>query len=359
MKKRYKWLIGTALFLIAIRIALPFLLENRINTQLDTIEGYHGSVKDVDLQLYRGGFQLNNLKIFEEASENPQVPFVDLRFLDFSIQWKALFNGKLVGEVYLDTLLVNFTKRKSEADTQVDSTDSRINLLKEIQTFNPIQINILEITNSQISYKDPTTSPKIDVILSDLHLRAKNLRNVVEKEDELPADFLLESTMRDSGTIYMKAQLNYLNSPPDFDYDLKMEKIDIPRFNEFLEAYANFDVEAGHFNFYSEGKARNGELEGYAKPLIEGLEVAPADSSDGLFKKAYEGLIEVGTELFENQKEDQIGTKIPISGSLKSQEVDIMQSIWNFLKNAFLKAYKQDIERSIGIGSTGENDSSE
>jgi hypothetical protein len=349
MNIKMKWLILIVLFILGVRVALPFLIENRINKAIDDIEGYHGHVDDVDLKLYRGGFQLNHLTIFEEASENPEIPIVHLPLLDFSIEWRAVFKGRFVGEVYMDSLRVNFTKRKDEADLRVDSTDQRINLIQEIQKLNPILINIFEIRNGSFSYIDPTTSPKIDVTLDSFHFRAENLGNVVDKSMELPASMLMDATTLDSGTVHLDANLNYLLDPPDFDFDFKMESIHVPRFNDFFEAYANLDVEEGNFNLYAEGKARNGQLEGYSKPLIEGLEIAPADSSDGLLKKIYEGAVELGTEIFENQNEDQIGTKVPISGSLESTNTDILQSIWNFLKNAFIEAYKQEIERSINF----------
>ncbi|MCZ4407440.1 DUF748 domain-containing protein [Cryomorphaceae bacterium 1068] len=351
MKTKYKWLLTGLVLLIGFRIALPFIMKGQINKNLDNIEGYNGAVADVDLQLYRGGFQIENLKIFEEASEKPEVPLVDLAHLDFSIEWRALLKGSFVGEVYLDSLLVNFTQRKSEEINDTDTTDARIELIKEIQSFNPIKINILEVKNSQLVYFDPTSEPVVDIELKEFYLRAENLGNVVNEDKDLPASLVFKSTTRDSGSIHLEAQMNYLMDPPDFDFDLEIERIDIPRFNEFFDAYANLDFESGYFNFYSEGKARDGEVEGYAKPLIEGLEVAKADSSEGLVKKIYRGAVEVGTDLFKNQEEDQIGTKVPISGSFNDSEVDILQSIWNFIKNAFFEAYRQEIERSISFNS--------
>ncbi len=351
MKKKYKWAIAIVLLLIGIRVALPFALANRINTALDEIEGYHGNVDDVDLQIYRGGFQLYDLIIFEEASENPEIPIVDLSSLDFSIQWNALFKGKFVGEVYLDKLQVNFTKRREDADTMVDSTDQRVNLISEVQKLNPILINIFEITNGSLSYIDPTSEPKIDVTLDKFHLYAENLGNVVDKSKELPASILLDAATMDSGIVHLDAHMNYLLDPPDFDFDFKMERIDLANFNDFFEAYANFDVEQGELNFYAEGKAHGGSLDAYVKPLVEGLEIAPGDKEDGLLKKLYEGAVEVGTEIFENQKKDQIGTKIPISGTLDNDDKAILQGLWNFVKNAFFKAYKQEIERSIKFDS--------
>jgi len=349
---KYKWIGIAVVLIIAFRISLPFLLQDRIIRSINDIDGYSGSVGNVDLQIYRGGFKVEELKIFEEASEKPEVPLVALGLLDFSIQWKALLKGHFVGEVYLDTLLVNFTKREEESETEQDSLDTRIKLITELQKLNPIQINILEISNSEISYIDPTSEPKVDVTMKEIHLRAENLRNVQSDSDDLPASIQVSTSAMESGVIDLKAEMNYLLEPPNFDIDLEIEQLNLVRFNEFFEAYANLGLKSGTLNFYSEAAARNGQIEGYVKPLIKNLEIADTDSTDGLIKKLYKGAVQVGTDLFENQKKDQIGTKVPISGSIENSQVKIFQSLLNFFKNAFIEAYKLEIERSIKFTNT-------
>lgn len=349
---KYKWIGIAVVLIIAFRISLPFLLQDRIIRSINDIDGYSGSVGNVDLQIYRGGFKVEELKIFEEASEKPEVPLVALGLLDFSIQWKALLKGHFVGEVYLDTLLVNFTKREEESETEQDSLDTRIKLITELQKLNPIQINILEISNSEISYIDPTSEPKVDVTMKEIHLRAENLRNVQSDSDDLPASIQVSTSAMESGVIDLKAEMNYLLEPPNFDIDLEIERLNLVRFNEFFEAYANLGLKSGTLNFYSEAAARNGQIEGYVKPLIKNLEIADTDSTDGLIKKLYKGAVQVGTDLFENQKKDQIGTKVPISGSIENSQVKIFQSLLNFFKNAFIEAYKLEIERSIKFTNT-------
>lgn len=41
--------------------------------------------------------------------------------------------------------------------------------------------------------------------------------------------------------------------------------------NDLLRSYGKFDVVAGSFSFYSELKARDGNIEGYVKPLFKGM----------------------------------------------------------------------------------------
>lgn len=345
MKSKYKWIISIIVVLLISRFALPYIAVNRINIALDEIEGYHGSVMDVHMNLYRGGFIVENLAIFEEASESPEIPLVDLRYLDFSIEWRALFKGEFVGEAYLDTLLINFVKL--DDDVEIDSTNNRGNLIEEIQKLNPIQLNIVEVKNAQVYYKDPTTSPNLNVELTKFYLKAENLGNVVDEQDELPASMLLAASSIDSGQVNISAQMNVLKDPPDFDYNVKIENLNMVQFNDFFDEKMNIELASGKFNLYSEGKAKDGQLVAYAKPLVLALSVAEADTSDSIIKKVYTGVVDFGVDVLTNSDEDQTGTKIPIEGTFEKADPQIFTSIINFFKNAFFEAYLREIEHTI------------
>jgi hypothetical protein len=94
-------------------------------------------------------------------------------------------------------------------------------------------------------------------------------------------------------------------------------------------------------------KADKGQVEGYSKPIIKNLEIAPADSGDSFLNKAYEKIVQAGVELFENGEKDQIASRIPISGTLKNQDADIFSSIWNVFRNAFIEAFAMKLEYSV------------
>lgn len=339
------WIIGILILVIGLRAALPHLLENRINKQLDSIEGYHGSVNDVDLALYRGGFKIYKLKIFEKQSLADSVPIVDLGELDFSIEWRALFKGKFVGEVYLNQLDVNLVKReKVEAE---EEKSSRKELIKTIQTFNPIQINIFEIKSGSLKYADPSANPEISIELDSIYLKAENLRNVRTRDKDLPASAKFRSSNKNGMKTSIDADLNYLSTPPDFDVNIEVEKLDVNKFNEATEAYANLDVESGHFNLFMELKAKNGQLEGYSKPIIKNLKIAPSDSGDSFLNKTYEKIVQAGVEILENGEKDQIASRISISGTLQKQDAELLTAIWNLFRNAFIEAFAMKLEHSI------------
>ena len=104
--KKYKYWIITLAVLIAIRIALPFIVLNVLNSRLQNLEGYTGSIEDIDLALYRGGSKIKGFKFF--SNDHPDHPLIEAQLIDWSIQWNQIWNGAIVGEAYIVKPSVRF-----------------------------------------------------------------------------------------------------------------------------------------------------------------------------------------------------------------------------------------------------------
>lgn len=347
-KRLYIVLMVILIVIIAARIALPYVAKNYINKQLNSIDGYHASIEDLGMRLYRGAFHIGNLYIYEEASSEPDIPFVKIPVLDFNIGWRALFKGKLVAEIYLDALEVNFTKYKEEISAD---EDPRVSFAQELQELNPIEINKFEIKNAKIAYRDPTSSPEVNVYFDHFNLYAHNLSNVENPEVALPASIRVESKAMGDGDMVVLADLNILKEIPDFDLSISFENIDLVRFNNFMEAYANLNLKGGILNVYSETIAKNGNVTGYVKPVIEEFEVNTEEDERSLFEQVYETTIDIAAGILENRQKERIASRVEIAGNIENVETSIFQTIFSLLRNAFIEAYSKEIENVINFGS--------
>ncbi len=95
--------------LIAIRIALPYILLRLVNKELQNIPGYTGHVDDIDVALIRGAYKMKMIKLEKTGGKIP-VPFFSAPLIDLSIQWESLFHGRIVGEIEVDQPVLNFVK---------------------------------------------------------------------------------------------------------------------------------------------------------------------------------------------------------------------------------------------------------
>jgi len=348
-KKKWRTLLIIAAILLAIRIALPYILLHYANKRLAEIPGYYGHVYDLDLSLWRGAYKLKDLFIDKEDTiSKARTKFIDSRLIDLSLEWKALWHGRLVGKLDFEYPSLRLTKDKTDpAKIQKDTTSFSM-LLK---SFMPLQVNRCEINHGNIHYVDEGSKPLVDIYMDETHVLAQNLSNVVDSS-KLPAK--IEATAATyGGTFTFNMRLNPLAGNPLFEMKAKLENADLTKFNEFLLAYANFDIARGKFGMYTELAAADGKFIGYVKPFIKDLKVmGDKDKHDSILHLLWEEIIGAAGVILKNHPHNQIATKIPIEGTFtKNTVTDTWGAIAILLRNAFIQALIPSLDNEIDINS--------
>lgn len=334
--------------LIIVRLFLPSIVLRYTNKSLAELKGYYGHADDIDIALIRGAYVLNNIYINAvDTTNGKQTPFFKSQVVDLSVEWGALFHGKVVGEMVFQNADLSFTKNKTEpADVQKD-TAQFLKLRKELM---PLRVNRCEIDNGRLHYVDSAAKPPVNIWMNDMHLLAHNLINVVDTS-ELPASIIANAGLYD-GNLSFNMKLNPLAYYPTFDMNAKLEKTSLPKLNNFFKAYGKFDVSGGTFGLYTEVAAKDGKFVGYVKPVIKDLKVlGEEDRHDNILQKVWEGIVGAAALVLRNQKEKQIATKVPIQGSFGKTSVDTWYAVVDLLRNAFIQALQPSIDREITIKS--------
>lgn len=352
--KKWYWIGGLLLLVIAARVSMPYFVTNYVNKVLGNIEGYHGSIYDVDIHLYRGAYSIDSLKVFK-VDGNKEVPFVDIPLTDLSVEWRALFDGAIVGEVIFEHPRLNFIggnegpEDLEDREPAGDQAGGGVDWTEPIKDLMPLKINRMEIQNGTINFHNFTARPQVTVNLADLNAVALNLNNASDQEERLPSTISATATSIGGGRLTLSAGINVLQEIPDMDLDMKFEKVDMTALNDFFIAYAKVDVERGSFNLYSELTIDSGMVAGYVKPIAVGVKVVNREK-DGekpinLLWQSFVGLV---AEVFENQKEDQFATKVPLEGNLnKDIKAGVWPTVWNIFGNAFVKAFERNTDNSV------------
>lgn len=353
-KRAKRWRI--ALFVIGalllIRIILPYVLLHVANDRLKKTKGYYGHIADLDLAIIRGAYTIEGFYLDKKDSvSEKRTPFLRAGVIDLSVEWQALFHGSIVGELVIDTAEVRFTKEAAEpADLQKD-TASFADLLHD---FMPLKINRLEIHNSAIRYIDPSSSPKVDVQLSNVDVLATNLTNAVDRNVVLPSEVKATAGLY-GGELTFNMGIDLLAAAPTFDMNLKLTETKLVELNELLQAYAKVDVNKGTMSLYAEMATRNGEFTGYVKPVIKDLDVlGPEDKNDSFFHKIYEGIVGTAGAILTNPKKDQVATKVELKGKLDDVKTSSIYAVLQLLRNAFIQALVPALDEQISINSVGE-----
>lgn len=347
-KKSYILVASVILLLIAVRIALPYIVKNYVNKSLDELPGYTGHVADIDLHLYRGAYTIKDLVLVEEEG-NENYPFLQIPITDLSVEWKSLFKGKLVGEVSMERPNMNIVAAAATADTTQEATqDDWTQVVKDLV---PITINRFVVNNGRVAYLDFNAEPNVDMHIDNMQLIALNLANVEDSTNALPSTVRASGKTVGGGSLEADMKGNFLKEMPDLDMNLKLTKVDLTSLNDIIEANGKFDVERGRLDMYSKVKLTDGQLDGYMKPFLEDIKVLSwkkDKKEDGFLHAAKEAVIGLFAEAAENQKRDQIATQVPISGNVNNPDTNNWKTFLNVLRHAFIDAFNKSLESEAG-----------
>lgn len=333
------------LLLVVARICLPYVVKHYLNGKMDRMGDYHGHLADVDLHIWRGAYSIDKLTITKVSGKVP-VPLLDVGRTDISLSWHALFRGKVRGKLIFSNASLNFVDGSGKSG---DQAGKGVDWREKLKLFAPVQLDRVEIRNSQITFQNFVSSPKVDLKMTDVSATATNLSNVEKRGGAQVAEMHATAKVLGDADLAAKARFDPLEKAGDFKVDLTIKKIDLTEMNSLARAYSGLDFASGKGDFVLQIEARDGQLNGYAKPLFKNLKIFSWKQDVKKDKKnplqlAWEAAAQGITSLFKNHEKDQFATKVPINGRIDDNKVGTFKAVVNVLRNAFVKAYTPNLE---------------
>ncbi len=340
----------SAAILVALRIGAAYALQWYVNDKLDESPMYAGHIGDIDIQLLKGAYEIEDVEIVKTEGEVP-VPLFAAKEVEFSLLWSALFNGALVGEAEMYEPQINIVDSDDESRKQTGAGGQWLKIFDDLF---PFTIDKFEIHNGQVHFRNFDAEPKIDIFLSELEATAENLSNRQALTDSRIAKVQLAGRAMESSDLTLGAAFDPTTEKPTFDVNVKLLQLPVLELDNFIRTYAPFDIEAGSADIVSELAARDGMLQGYVKPIIYDLEVFDwkediREDGDNPLRALWEGLVDVVAELLENQPRDQIASNIPLEGDISSPDTNVFVAVAGIFKNAFVEAYQANLENTISL----------
>ena len=346
LTKKQKALLGVAVLLIAARIALPYVVLHFVNKTLaEDVAPYSGRVDDIDIALYRGAYQIKDLRI-DVTTNDVTEPFLAVPLIDLSVEWKSIFDGAFTGEVVVSDPKVTFGFGASPAQEQ---TGEAVDWVEVVQGFMPITINRFAIQGGTAELSNVWAEPEVDLEVEDIDFELQNIRNVVDAGDRLPSPFTGSANFPGYGGAFaVTGDALLLKTTPDFNYDARLENFNLTQMNDLAKYYAGVDFEKGTVSVYSELAMADGKFEGYVKPLLKDVQIFSRDEGDRTVGQYFKELFAEGAqELLENQRKDQIATRVPISGTAETTDTEIWTAIIAVIRNAYFNAFRPQLDDTI------------
>lgn len=329
--------------LVVLRLFLPSIVKNYVNKTLANIPGYTGYVEDIDIALIRGAYAIDGLHL-DVVDGQTQVPFLTIPRTDLSIEWKSLFRGRLVSEIYVYRPELIYLVEDQETLSTAEAPDAD-DWTEAITDLVPVDINRFDIVDGKIAYVQVNVEPNIDLQLTDFDFSVTNLRNVRAAARTLPSPFRATATSFGNGRMELTGNVNVIKEIPDLDLTFSLDSADATALNAYTSHYAGIDFDSGRFGLYSEVAIADGYLKGYLKPLLTRAKFHSKE--DGLLETLWEGLVGFFKFVLQNQRTDTFATKVPLEGDLNNVAAGIFPTIFNIFENAWINAFRGDTDDDI------------
>ena len=351
-KGRRRWrkvifvLLGAALVLGVGRAILPWAARDYVNRVLDRTPLYKGTIGEVKIHLWRGAYAIHDVRI-SKTTGNVPVPFFSADRVDFSVQWNALLHHKVVGMLLMDRAEINFVDAPSPGESQTGAGGPWLQMIRDLF---PFKINSAVIRDGSVHFRAYQTPKPMDVYLTDVQGTIDNLSNIRDDTIPLAATVQASAKVMDQAKLDYKMTLDPFSYRPTFHMAMRMIGLDVTKINDLALTYGKFDFKRGWFDLVIETDSKEGQVTGYVKPLFRDLKVfslAQDIKEDNILQFFWQSLVGAATSLFKNQSRDQFGTLIPFTGEASgATSTDVLATIGNILRNAFIRAYLPRLESS-------------
>jgi hypothetical protein len=349
MTRRNKILVGVlvvVLLLVGVRVALPFVVEDYVNGKLQTLQAYRGHIGDVDIHLWRGAYSIDDIVITKIGADRP-VPFFKSDRLEFSVEWSNLMRGSVVSEASFLQPELNLVQAKSEKESQLGEEENWNARLEELF---PFRFNTVEVHEGTVRFLAPGISTGDAITARRVNGAVSNLTNVLESGKRTFADFGITAEVLQGSPAVVAGSVDAFAAQPTFDVNMEVKDVALPQVNPWLREYIKADAEAGKFELYLELAASEGRFAGYAKPILEDVDLyRSGEQEESALKRIWEGFLDFAAEALENEEADQVAARIPFSGTIQNPQTSLLATISSVLRNAFVSAFARSLEGSITL----------
>jgi hypothetical protein len=355
MTRRNKILISLGALvavLVAARLALPYVVKDFANRRLAALEAYDGHVGDIDIHLWRGAYSIDDIVIVKKGAKRP-VPFFKSQRVDLSVEWRSLLRGRIVAEAAFGNPELNLVQSENETEEQLGQDEDWHARLEELF---PFRFNTVLVSNGTVRFLAPGIQTSDAITARRVNGSVTNLTNVIERGKETFADFRIDADVLDGAPATVAGSVNAFAKQPTFDVNLEVKKVQLPKANPWLREYIKADAEAGKFELYMELAAADGKFKGYAKPIMEDVDIyRSGEPEKNPLKRVWEGFLDFAANVLENPDADQVAARIPFTGTIKDPETNLFATIASVLRNAFVSAFARSLEGSITLRDVKEN----
>jgi Domain of Unknown Function (DUF748) len=228
-RKWWVWLVGSIGGLIVGAVALSFFIDEPLRRyaerQLNThLKGYTVRLGRLDLHPLQFSVDLYDVSIVQDA--NPEPPIVFIPRLRSGMHGRALLSAHLVGDVHVEQPKVHINLKQLREEAADDVPLQERGWQEAVQAVSPLKVNLLRVVDGVVTYVDE--APFEPLHLTQLNLRAENIRNVQSQAWEYPSPIQMQAVIFESGKVWLDGHADFLAVPHvALKAQLGLEQVDL------------------------------------------------------------------------------------------------------------------------------------
>src|SRR5579862_9257720 len=356
--------VATAGITLAVaRAGLPALLTWLANKGIRKIPGIRGKVRRVQVDFMMPALRVKGITLALLVGGAVQHR-IEVGAIALNSEWKALLSGGLVGSLRVDSPRLFFDAaairrmddRKAEGDRPNNGTgrppQQRENVSpswqEKVMRLPRFQLALALLTEGQVCVAGIPGEKNADVSVDHLNLHAENITNAIDIAPTLMATLSVDARILASGTFQLQAQGYPLATAPTFNADLSSSGIELTELGDIIEKAVGIEIRSGVAGLYVEAAAADGYIRGYAKPVFDHLELEPPPHS-GFASRVKARAASALTWLLHNKRKDRIATRLDFEGCIDDPDLDVIEAVLGFIRNAFSTAERASLEHSISF----------
>ncbi|MDB6093102.1 MAG: hypothetical protein JWM32_664 [Verrucomicrobia bacterium] len=348
------WILAMVIvLLLLVRFVGSPIATSILNKRLAALPGYPGHVGAVQLALWRGKVTATDFTLTQSGHEQ-DGPVLKVARGAFTLAPLALLRGKIAGRIGIgdvDVLMIQEPPKPSKEVAKADKKEKEADHAQGARAWEdvlqknlPIEMTRLEVTNLKVKFVDRGRALSPQMLLEKVHIVAHDFKTKPANSGDLPASLKMEGHFPGGGDLTVNASGDATSSQPMFRATMGVKQLALPPLHDFLQSYALVDVTRGTFELYVEVAAQGGHYEGYLKPFFQELQFkAVPDPEKNLAQRVVVKVASGVQNLLKND-EGKVATKAPFKGDFANNQVDLMRTVENLLRNAFVTAIREGFE---------------
>lgn len=331
-----KALFWLAVTLALARAALPWVVLHRAQSALSRIDGFAGTVAEVDLSVLKGIVVYRDVRLEKEGAAGAG-PFFHASEVRVDLDWTDLLRGPLTARMSIVQPALNAVRAASGQASQTSLSGSFIRRFAELS---PAPVDRLEVRDGAATYRDLSGAVPLDLALRRVELVGVGLAGGAGAPDGLGAVLSGSAEAFAAGRLRFHARADPDADPPAFELEADARDVKFSESFELLRGLTGFEAPGGSFELALSASARDGELRGKTEPLFQNLYLSSwSGRTTGPLRAYREAVAAAGGQVLETAGKERIAARVPLRGTLEAGRGLWLELAWA-LREGFIQAFR-------------------